>query len=69
MATVNDVEKAVFEILGDFVDPKQDVMIHEVRGNIRVIVTRTYGIPKDIIRDEWRESTKDLGFENVSLYL
>ena len=68
MVTVKEVENFVFDVLGDFVDPKRDVMIQEARNEIRVIVIRTCGIPKDVIRDEWNRNIRP-EFENVNLYL
>lgn len=69
MLTKESVENFCFDILGDFVDPKEDIRIQEVRGEFRVIVIRTRGIPTDIIRDEWNRNAKDTDFEKVSLYL
>jgi hypothetical protein len=69
MLTRESVENFCFDVLGDFIDPKTHVMIEQVRGEFRVIVIRTRGIPKDIIRDEWNRNAKGTEFEKVSLYL
>jgi hypothetical protein len=69
MLTKESVENFCFDVLGDFIDPKADVMIEQVRGEFRVIVIRTRGIPTDLIRDEWNRNTKGTDFEKVSLYL
>ena len=44
-------------------------MIQEVRGEFRVLVIRTRGIPMDIIRDEWNRNAKGTEFEKVSLFM
>ncbi len=69
MLTKESVENFCFDVLGDFVDPKEDIRIQEVRGEFRVLVIRTRGIPTDIIRDEWNRNAKGTDFEKVSLYL
>ena len=69
MLTEKEVEQFCFDVLGDFVDPKDDIMIDEVRGEFRVIVRRTRGIPTDIIRDEWNRNAKGTEFEKVSLWM
>jgi hypothetical protein len=69
MLTRESVENFCFDVLGDFIDPNTDIMIEQVRGEFRVIVIRTRGIPKDIIRDEWNRNAKGTEFEKVSLYL
>lgn len=69
MLTKESVENFCFDVLGDFIDPNSDIMIEQVRGEFRVIVIRTRGIPKDIIRDEWNRNAKGTEFEKVSLYL
>lgn len=69
MLTKESVENFCFDVLGDFVDPNEDIRIQEVRGEFRVIVIRTRGIPTDIIRDEWNRNAKGTEFEKVSLYL
>ena len=51
MLTRESVENFCFDVLGDFINPKEDIMIQEVRGEFRVLVIRTHGIPMDIIRD------------------
>ena len=69
MLTEKQVEQFCFDVLGDFIDPKRDIMINEVRGEFRVMVIRTCGIPKDIIRDEWNRNAQGTEFEQVSLFL
>ena len=69
MLNRESVENFSFDVLGDFIDPNSDVMIQEVRGEFRVIVIRTRGIPADMIRDEWNRNAKGTEFEKVSLYL
>ena len=69
MLTEKQVENFCFDVLGDFIDPKEDIRIQEVRGEFRVLVIRTRGIPTDIIRDEWNRNTKGTEFEKVSLWM
>ena len=69
MLTEKQVEQFCFDVLGDFVDPKDDIMIDEVRGEFRVIVRRTRGIPTGIIRYEWNRNAKGTEFEKVSLWM
>ena len=71
MLEMETVEKFCFDVLGDFIDPNEDIMIQKVRGEYRVMVLRTRGIPKEIIRDEWNTNIKGTPLENepVSLYL
>jgi hypothetical protein len=69
MLNRESVENFCFDVLGDFIDPKADIEIEQVRGEFRVFVLRTRGIPKDIIRDEWNRNAKGTEFEKVSLYL
>jgi hypothetical protein len=69
MLTKESVENFCFDVLGDFINHKADVMIEQVRGEFRVIVIRTRGIPTDLIRDEWNRNAKGTDFEKVSLYL
>ena len=69
MLTEKEVEQFCFDVLGDFVDPKEDIRIQEVRGEFRVLVIRTHGIPTDIIRDEWNRNAKGTEFEKVSLWM
>ena len=69
MLTRENVENFCFDVLGDFINPKEDIMIQEVRGEFRVLVIRTRGIPMDIIRDEWNKNAKGTEFEKVSLFM
>ena len=69
MLTEKQVENFFFDVLVDFIDPKEDIGIQEVRGEFRVLVIRTRGIPTDIIRDEWNRNTKGTEFEKVSLWM
>jgi hypothetical protein len=69
MLNKESVENFCFDVLGDFIDPKADIEVEQVRGEFRVLVLRTRGIPKDIIRDEWNRNAKGTDFEKVSLYL
>ena len=69
MLTRENVENFCFDVLGDFINPKEDIMIQEVRGEFRVLVIRTRGIPMDIIRDEWNRNAKGTEFEKVSLFM
>ena len=69
MLTRENVENFCFDVLGDFINPKEDIMIQEVRGEFRVLVIRTRGIPMDIIRDEWNRNVKGTEFEKVSLFM
>jgi hypothetical protein len=69
MLNKESVENFCFDVLGDFIDPKEDIRIQEVRGEFRVLVIRTRGIPTDLIRDEWNRNAKGTDFEKVSLYL
>lgn len=69
MLTREQVEQFCFDVLGDFINPKADIMIQEVRGQFRVILVRTRGIPNDIIRDEWNNNAAGTEFEKVSLFM
>ena len=69
MLTTEEIKNFCFDVLGDFIDPKTDIMIQEVRGSFRVMVIRTRGIPKEVIRDEWNRNAQGTDFEQVSLYL
>lgn len=69
MLTRESVENFCFDVLGDFINPKEDIMIQEVRGEFRVLVIRTRGIPMDIIRDEWNRNAEGTEFEKVSLFM
>ena len=69
MLTRESVENFCFDVLGDFINTKEDIMIQEVRGEFRVLVIRTRGIPMDIIRDEWNRNAKGTEFEKVSLFM
>lgn len=70
MLTIEKIKDLVFDTLGDFVDPETDVRVEQARdGSFRVIVIRTRGIPKEVIRDEWHHATDGTEFENVSLYM
>ncbi len=69
MLTTEEIKNFCFDVLGDFIDPKTDIMIQEVRGSFRVMVIRTRGIPKEVIRDEWNRNAQGSDFEQVSLYL
>ena len=69
MLTSENVENFCFDVVGDFINPKEDIMIQEVRGEFRVLVIRTHGIPMDIIRDEWNRNAKGTEFEKVSLFM
>jgi hypothetical protein len=69
MLTEKQVEQFCFDVLGDFIDPKEDIRIQEVRGEFRVLVIRTRGIPTDIIRDDWNRNAKGTEFEKVSLWM
>jgi hypothetical protein len=71
MLEMETVKRFCFEILGDFVDPENDILIEKVRNEFRVIVLRTRGIPKEIIRDEWNTNIVGSALESepVSLYL
>ena len=69
MLTRENVENFCFDVLGDFINPKEDIMIQEARGEFRVLVIRTRGIPMDIIRNEWNRNAKGTEFEKVSLFM
>ena len=69
MLNEKQVEQFCFDVLGDFVYPENDIIIQEVRGGYRVIVTRLRGAPADVIRDTWNRNAKGTEFEKVSLYL
>lgn len=69
MLTEKEVRDFCFDVLGDMIDPKKDIMIQEVRGEFRVIVLRTHGLPASVIRDEWDQFTKGTKFEKVALFM
>ena len=69
MADKKKLEQFCFDVLGDFINPKEDIMIQEARGNFRVMVIRTRGFHKEVIRDTWNREVKGTEFEQVSLYL
>lgn len=71
MPTRQEIENLVFEVLGDFVDPKKDVEIDELRnGSFRIIVLRSYGVPKEIFWEDWKRATEGKeGFDKVNLFV
>lgn len=71
MLEIETIKKFCFEVLGDFVDPEEDILIEKARNEFRVIVLRTRGVPKEIIRDDWNTNIigSALESEPVSLYL
>ena len=69
MLTEKQVEQFCFDVLGDFINPKEDIMIQEVRGNFRVMITRTRGFHKEVLREEWNRNVEGTEFENVALYI
>ena len=69
MLTEKQVEQFCFDVLGDFVYPENDVIIQEVRGGYRVILTRLRGVPAEVIRDEWNRNAKGTEFEKVALFM
>lgn len=69
MLTTEKIKNFCFDVLGDFVNPKTDLEVEESRGTFRVIVLRTRGIPKDVIRDEWNNQVAGTEFEKVILFI
>lgn len=69
MLTREQVEQFCFDVLGDFIYPENDIIIQEVRGGFRVIVTRLRGVPAEVLRDTWNRNAEGTEFENVSLYM
>lgn len=69
MLTREQVEQFCFDVLGDFIYPENDIIIQEVRGGFRVIVTCLRGAPAEIIRDTWNKNAEGTDFEKVSLYM
>jgi hypothetical protein len=70
MTNYEAVKNFCFDVLGDFVKPSS-IEVEETRtGKFNVIVLRTGNVPKDIIRDEWKQQVAGTEFENkVTLFL
>lgn len=69
MVNYESVKNFCFDVLGDFINPS-NIDIEERAGKFNVIVLRTGGIPKDVIRDEWRQQIAGTEFEGkATLYL
>lgn len=69
MLNREQVEQFCFDVLGDFISPEDDIIIQEVRGEFRVIVTRLRGIPAEVLRDTWNRNAEGTDFEKVSLFM
>ena len=68
--TLQELKDFVFDVLGDFVDPAGIKYIPVAGGKTAVVVLRTGGVPKDIIRDEWKRNTDgNPDFDQIRLYL
>jgi hypothetical protein len=64
MVNYESVKNFCFDVLGDFVNPS-NIEIEESRtGKFNVIVLRTGSIPKELIRDEWKQQVTGTEFEN-----
>jgi hypothetical protein len=64
MINYESVKNFCFDVLGDFVNPS-NIEIEESRtGKFNVIVLRTGSIPKELIRDEWKQQITGTEFEN-----
>ena len=69
MVNYESVKNFCFDVLGDFVNPS-NIDIGERADKFNVIVLRTGGISKDMIRDEWQQQIAGTEFEGkVTLYL
>jgi hypothetical protein len=69
MVNYESVKNFCFDVLGDFINPS-NIDIEERAGKFNVIVLRTGGIPKDVIRDEWQQQIAGTEFEGkATLYL
>lgn len=69
MLNREQVEQFCFDVLGDFIYPENDIIIQEVRGGFRVIVTRLRGVPAEVLRDTWNNNAAGTEFEKVSLFM
>ena len=64
MVNYESVKNFCFDVLGDFVNPS-NIEIEETRtGKFNVIVLRTGSIPKELIRDEWKQQVTGTEFES-----
>lgn len=64
MVNYESVKNFCFDVLGDFVNPS-NIEIEESRtGKFNVIVLRTGSIPKELIRDEWKQQVTGTEFES-----
>lgn len=69
MLTIENVKSFCFDTLGDLVNPK-NIEVEQTRsGKIQVIVLRTGGVPKEVIRDDWNRAAKGTELESVALFL
>ena len=69
MLNYESIKNFCFDVLGDFVNPS-NIEIEERAGKFNVMVLRTGGIPKDVIRDEWKQQIAGTELEGKAvLYL
>ena len=68
--TLQELKDFVFDVLGDFVDPKNIDYMRLAGGKTAVVVLRTGDVPKELIRDEWKRHTEgNPNFAQIDLYL
>ena len=64
MVNYESVKNFCFDVLGDFINPS-NIEIEETRtGKFNVIVLRTGSVPKELIRDEWKQQVTGTEFES-----
>ncbi len=70
MMNYEAVKNFCFDVLGDLVSPSFIEVSQARNGKFNVIVLRTGGVPKEVIRDDWNRQIAGTEFAGqVVLYL
>jgi hypothetical protein len=70
MLNCDAVKNFCFDVLGDLVSPSSIEVSQARNGKFNVIVLRTGGVPKEVIRDDWNRQITGTEFEGqVVLYM